>query len=121
MAGMKKLLAWWRSLTLFWRPWHIAGYVDAADEVPAVLSAKGVILVGSEGNPTWAALDCPCRRGHRLMVNLDKSRRPVWTIDSMKPLTIRPSIDDITPDGQCHFVLRRGRIRWAYADRRTGS
>lgn len=117
MAGMKKLLSWCRSLALLWRPWRIAGYVTAADEIPTQLPAKGVILVGLEDSPTWAVLDCPCRRGHRLMVNLDKTRRPVWTIDSIKPLTVRPSIDDITPDRRCHFVLRRGRIRWALPER----
>ena len=121
MAGMKKLLSWWRSLALLWRPWHIAGYVGAADEIPDQLPAKGVILVGDDGNPTWVALDCPCPRGHRLMVNLDKSRRPAWRIDSTKPLTIRPSIDNIVSDRQCHFVVHRGRIRWAHADRRFDS
>ena len=119
MAVMKKLLSWWWSLALPWRPWGIAGYVGAADEIPDKLPPKGVILVGVEGNPTWAALDCPCRRGHRLLVNLDRSRLPVWTIDSIKPLTIRPSIADITFDRQCHFWVRRGRIRWAYPDRRV--
>ena len=121
MAGMKKLLSWWRSLALPSRPWGIAGYVGAADEIPDQLPAKGVILVGMEDNPTWAALDCPCRRGHQLLVNLDRSRRPVWTIDSIKPLTIRPSIADTTFDRQCHFWVRRGRIRWAYPDRTVNS
>ena len=116
---MKKLLSLWRSLALLWRPWGIAGYVRAADEVPEALPPKGVILVGDEANPTWAVLECPCRRGHRLMVNLDRSRRPVWTIDPIKPLTIRPSIDDITPERQCHFVVHRGRIRWADYGRRV--
>ena len=118
MASMKKLLSWLRPLTLLWRPWTIVGYVGAADEIPDQLPAKGVILVGAEDNPTWAALDCPCRRGHRLMVNLDRFRLPVWTIDSIKPLTIRPSIDDITSDRQCHFVVHRGRIKWAFASKR---
>ena len=121
MAGMKKLRSWWRSLALQWRPWRIAGYVGVADEIPDQLPAKGVIVVGVEGNSTWAALDCPCNTGHRLMVNLDRYRCPVWTIDSITPLTIRPSIDDITSDRQCHFVVRRGRIRWAYAARRVSS
>ena len=101
-----------------WRPWRIAGYVGAADEIPDQLPPKGVFLVGVEGSPTWAALDCPCRRGHRLLVNLDRSRRPVWTIDSIKPLTIRPSIADIAFGRQCHFWVRRGRISWAYPYRR---
>lgn len=119
MAGLKKLISWLRALLMLWRPWAIAGYVEAADEIPDHLPHKGVILVGTAGIPTWAVLDCPCRKGHRLMVNLDKSRLPVWTIDSMKPLTIRPSIDDITSERQCHFVVRQGRIRWAHTDRRA--
>ena len=117
MAGMKKLLLWLLSLPLLWRPWAIAGYVGAADELPDHLPKKGVVLVGDEGNPTWAAFDCPCRKGHRLIINLDRSRLPVWTIDATKPLTILPSIDDIAPDRQCHFWVRRGRIRWAYPTR----
>ena len=109
---MKKLLSWLRSLRVVWRPWAIAGHVGAADEIPDQLPEKGIILVGVGDSPTWAALDCPCRKGHRLMVNLDRSRLPVWTIDSVKPLTLRPSIDDITQARQCHFLIRRGRIRW---------
>ena len=112
MAGIKRLIAWWQSLSLPWRPWHIVRYVDAADEIPDQVSNKGVILVGAPGDTTWAVFDCPCRREHRLMVNLDSSRHPAWRITSIKPLTIHPSIDDITAGRQCHFFIRRGRIRW---------
>ena len=118
---MKKLLSWLRSLGLVWRPWAIAGYVGAADEIPDQLPDKGIILVGAGDSLRWAALDCPCRKGHRLMVNLDRSRLPVWTIDSVNPLTLRPSIDDTTQARQCHFLIRRGRIRWVYSDRRINS
>lgn len=121
MAGMKKFIAWWQLLTLLWRPWRIVGCVDAADEIPDQLPAKGVILVGVKDKATWAALDCPCRKGHRLMVNLDRSRHPVWTVDSLEPLTLRPSIDDIASDRRCHFVVRRGRIRWARTSRRVNA
>ena len=117
MAVLGKLMNWWQSLPFPWRPWRIVGHVDASDEVPEQLPVKGVILVGSLGRTTWAAFDCPCRMGHRLIVNLDKSRRPFWKVDPLKPLTIRPSIDDITPERRCHFFIRSGRINWAYGNR----
>ena len=89
------------------------GQVSSGDEVPDKLPDKGVLIVGAPGNATWAAFDCPCRTGHRLMVNLDRRRHPFWSVDSLKPLTIRPSIDDVTSKRRCHFFVRGGRIRWA--------
>ncbi len=62
-----------------------------------------------------AVFDCPCRTGHRLMVNLDRTRHPFWRIESRRPLSIRPSIDDITSERRCHFIIRDGKLRWAIA------
>ncbi len=47
------------------------------------------------------------------MVNLDKTRRPVWKIESRIPLSIRPSIDSVTPERRCHFTIRAGKTIWA--------
>ena len=113
MAGMKRLLAWWHSLPLPWRPWRIVGHVSAADEVPDPLPHRALVLVGASARTTWAVFDCPCRTGHRLMLNLDRTRYPFWSIESREPLSIRPSIDDITPERRCHFIIRDGRLRWA--------
>ena len=109
---MNRLRAWWRFLPLPWHAWRIVGQVPAADEVPLRLPYRGVMLVGASGNAAWAAFDCPCRSGHRLLVNLDISRHPFWRIVSRKPLSIRPSIDNITPERRCHFTIRRGKARW---------
>ena len=119
MAGMRWLVGWWQSLAFPWRAWRVVGQVDAGDEVPDRLPNKGAVLVGTPASATWVAFDCPCRTGHRLMVNLDRSRRPFWSVDSLKPLTIRPSIDDITPERRCHFIVRGGRITRAHYDRRV--
>ena len=119
MAALKKLIARWQSLPFPWRVWRVVGYVAEGDEVPEVLPDKGVVLVGAPENRTWAAFDCPCQKGHRLMVNLDKSRRPVWNIDCLKPLTIRPSIDNIGREHRCHFLVRSGKIDWSDYDRRV--
>lgn len=116
MAALGKITAWWRSLTFPWSPWRIVGHVYAGDEVPEQLPAKSIVLVGMPGKATWAAFDCPCRIGHRLMVNLDKSRSPYWSVACLKPLTIRPSIDDITAERRCHFFVRNGRINWAHGN-----
>ena len=49
------------------------------------------------------------------MVNLDRTKYPFWTIESHKPLSICPSIDDITQERRCHFIIRGGKIRWVIA------
>lgn len=115
MAEMKRLVAWWQSLPLPWRTWRIVEHVGAGDEVPERLPYRGVVLVGAPRSATWAVLDCPCRAGHRLMVNLDRTRHPFWRIESGKPLSIRPSIDNITPERRCHFIVRGGKTSWRTA------
>lgn len=110
---MKRLVAWWRSLPLPWRSWRIVERVGAADEVPERLPQRGVVLVGAPASRAWAVFDCPCGTGHRLMVNLDRTRHPFWTIEFREPLSILPSIDNITPERRCHFIIRDGKIGWA--------
>lgn len=106
-------IAWWQWLPRPWSKWRIVTRVDAGDEVPDRLPTRGVALVGSADKPTWIAFDCPCERGHRLMVSLDQTRRPAWRITSTKPLTVRPSVDDITAERRCHFFISSGKIKWS--------
>jgi hypothetical protein len=113
------VIGWWQWLPLPWRQWRVVGRVDAGDEVPDRLPRKGVVLVGAPERPTWAAFDCPCRRGHRLMVNLNTERYPAWHVQSLRPLSIQPSIDNITPQQRCHFFMRGGKIVWAGAEPRS--
>ena len=110
---LKALLDWWWALPFPWRAWRIIGLVAAGDEVPARLPFRGVVLVGVEGSENWAALDCACRTRHRLMVNLNAARRPFWTIESRRPLSIYPSIDSVASVGRCHFTIRDGKTLWA--------
>lgn len=113
MAKLTAIHAWWLSLSVPWRRWRIVGYADAGDEVPDTIPYRGVVLVGTPQRPTWAALDCPCRSGHRLLVNLDASRYPHWKISSQPRLSLWPSIDSVAQGRRCHFVLSKGTIRWA--------
>jgi hypothetical protein len=99
MAGVKKL-------------WRIVRTVDQADEVPTELASAGAILVGSARMPKWLAFDCPCLTGHRIMVPLDSSQDPHWTVTDADPLSVWPSFDYRSPARRCHFVLARGRVLW---------
>ena len=111
MARMKSLSVWWQSLPLPWRKWRVVGQVFAGDDVPDRLPYRGVVLVGAP-DTTWAVFDCPCRTEHRLLLNLHKSRRPLWRITSRKPLSIFPSIDNITAKRRCHFTIHTGKVTW---------
>ena len=113
MAVLRRLLSWYSTASVRWRRWRLVATVDAGDELPETLPRRGVVLVGASSRPQWAVFDCPCKNDHRLMLNLDTRRYPCWQIIESRPLSIRPSIDAASDVGRCHFVVRRGRIRWA--------
>ncbi len=109
MAGIARI-PWWQ-----WNPfiaWRIVAFVEAADEVPHRLPAKGAVVVGSIQRPKWLAFDCPCRTGHRIMVSLDPLHSPHWTLLKGKPLSVSPSIDYQTAKKRCHYFIRRGKTIW---------
>lgn len=118
MAGVTPV-RWWHWLPRPFRKWHVLGYVEAGDLVPDRLPRRSAVLIGSEEHPTWAAFDCPCAEKHRLMVNLDSGRRPSWRVEAARPLTLKPSIDDVTAGRRCHFFITKGRTVWARSDRRS--
>jgi hypothetical protein len=97
------------------RRFFVAGEVGAADEIPKRLPRKAVVLVSQAGRATWAAFDCPCKRRHRLMVNLDTGRKPYWRLAATSGVSLSPSIDTRDHGIRCHFVLRSGRAQWVGA------
>ena len=76
--------------------WKIIQQVEAADEIPKVIPANGIVLAGPLKKPHWLAFDCPCGNRHRIMVNLDSRRRPCWAMRQTNPVSIYPSFDVIT-------------------------
>ena len=86
--------------------------MEAGDEVPLEIPERGIVLVGSADDPRWAVFDCPCKNGHRLMLNLDTSRSPAWRIQPTRRVSMSPSIDSYTEIGRCHFFVRRGKVQW---------
>lgn len=98
---------WWP-----WWSWRVVGVVEAADDVPGRLPPRAAVLVGDRKTPKWLSFDCPCRNNHRILVNLDERRRPVWRLAHGRKLSISPSIDALGPVGRCHFFITSGRVKW---------
>ncbi len=116
MAEMTKI-SWWQWLPFF--RWRVVAFVDSADNVPEKLPRNGAVLVGPPARPKWIVFDCPCRRGHRIMLNTDKARLPYWSTTVKGRLTISPSIDSNHAMRRCHYFIRNGRIQWVYERKST--
>jgi Family of unknown function (DUF6527) len=85
-------------------------YASVAD-IPKVLSRHEIALVRAGDRLKWAVFECPCGYGHRIMINLDPRRRPVWRIAHVSPLSVVPSIDS-REKRRCHFWLTSNHVRW---------
>ena len=109
MANVSSI-PWWQWIPRF--SWRIVATVEAADEIPARLPGKGVVLVGSQQHPKWLAFDCPCRTGHRIMITFEATHSPHWRLISAQKLTVCPSVDYRTPSRRCHYLIKHGRIIW---------
>lgn len=91
---------------------HIVALVAKPSQVPDELPTNAAILTGpSLNSPRWILFDCPCRRGHRVMLNLSGAERPVWRYKGLRKLSLQPSVDDLTLD-RCHYFVRNGLIEW---------
>jgi hypothetical protein len=108
----KLTIRWWDWIEWPWRRWQVDGWLDAADEVPEKLPPRSVIAIGSEDYPKWAVFDCPCGRGHRIMLSLSSGSSRRWHLEAMKPITLAPSIDSWHAGVRCHYFIRNGKVLW---------
>ena len=108
---------------LVFHPWLLGGIVSEGDEVPDRIPARRAFLVGVPSGWKWLVFDCPCRAGHRIMLNLDPDRRPYWIlrVSSTRRLTVSPSIDYRGNGLSCHYFIRDGRVVWFRRTRRLMS
>jgi hypothetical protein len=116
MAELTRI-SWWQWIPIF--RWRIVAVVESADDVPRRLPRNGVVLVGQRSRPKWFAFDCPCRRGHRILLNADATRVPRWSGTLRGPLSIKPSVDYLGAAHRCHYFVRNGRIRWVHEGHRS--
>ena len=110
---MDELKRWFERLPLPWRRWRVTHLVESAADVPECLPYRGAALVVfGQAKPGWLVFDCPCACPHRVMLNLDPERYPWWQTLSLDPLTIQPSVDDLSNSSRCHYLIQGGRIIW---------
>lgn len=112
----------WHSLQHNWPPqWltrqppllYCRGQVESADEIPDKLPKNTAVIVGSATQPKWIAFDCPCRSGHRIMLNLDRGRSPFWQLSTVDgPLSLSPSVNYYDGRRRCHYFVRNGKVDW---------
>lgn len=96
----------------YWRRWKADMTSPSVGDTPETIPHRHAIVVGPANHPKWLVFDCPCRRGHRVMLNLDVGHTPRWRTSNDVPLTLHPSVDERSPVGHCHYVVREGRVRW---------
>ena len=96
------------------RAWQLEATVADMDEVPPHIGPRRAYLVATARHHKWLVFDCPCGTGHRIVLNLDRARRPVWTlrVSKRRVITLHPSVDYRDGRLACHYVLLDGRIEW---------
>lgn len=82
------------------------------DDLPKHLG--GTIYVISRGSASrWVVLECPCRCGTRIQVNLMASQQPCWRIiEEADTVTLRPSLWRASGTCMSHFFVERNYVRW---------
>lgn len=95
-----------------WRRWKVVQQVEAADEVPERLGPRTAVFVGTREHPKWLAFDCPCGRGHRILIPLERSKKPHWRLAEGDRMTLSPSVDAVWRGRRCHYVIRSGKTIW---------
>lgn len=107
----------WRSLLSLWkqlrrrRQFSRIVRLKSRDKLPDRLG-KALFIIGDPVEK-WVILECPCRCGERIEVNLMKSRSPHWdfVLEDGK-VSLRPSL--WVPSERCgsHFWITGSRINW---------
>ncbi len=90
-------------------------YYQEYSDLPEQPAPNELAIAGTRGRPKWALIDCPCGRGHTILLTLSTNDMPHWTVglDDKSLPSLSPSVDRNRgkPD-RCHFWLRHGKIQW---------
>lgn len=108
-----RLVDWWRRRQRTVPRIDSVAYYERQSEAPTSIPRHKLVLIGKGEHLKWAAFECPCGTGHKIMVNLSTTRAPNWrvVVDNGSP-TLLPSINYHDEYGRCHFWLRSGRIEF---------
>lgn len=81
---------------------------------PAILIKNIVYVVGEKKFVKWAYLKCPCGCNDAIMLSLNRTKSPSWSVkqDKLGRATISPSINKL--DGcKSHFFIKNGKVIWS--------
>ncbi|PSB49236.1 hypothetical protein C7B80_03310 [Cyanosarcina cf. burmensis CCALA 770] len=80
---------------------------------PEEVKPRQMLIVGEAGERKWVCFRCPGGCGETILLSLNQSRHPCWTIstDWLGRATIYPSIKQLN-DCRCHFWIRQGNVEW---------
>ena len=86
--------------------------VSRMSDVPEKLDGQAYI-VKRNGKDMWLVFDCPCSSGHKLVLNLSRSRYPFWQTKLKKNvLNVLPSVW-VTDECHSHFFIKNNDVVWA--------
>lgn len=110
LTALNPILGLWRRLRRR-RRYDGVKRVATMHDVPKRLG--GSVYVVGLNTPKWVVIECPCRCGSRIDVNLMRNREPNWKLAvSKEGATLAPSL--WMPLNKCgsHFFVRRNRVVW---------
>lgn len=84
------------------------------EDFPESIKENVIYIIGDIKSPWLLALQCPCKCGQIIQLNLLEDADPHWEfkINKKDKISISPSVWRIT-GCKSHFVLRNGQIEWA--------
>lgn len=83
---------------------------------PDTLKKNIVYVVGEKKYVKWAYLKCPCGCNDAILLSLNRTEYPSWSIyqDNLGRASISPSIKKL--DGcKSHFFIKKGKLIWAHS------
>lgn len=113
-------------MSVFWRVWAafaqlwqrlfgrpVVYRARHVPDAPDKLEDGFVYIVGADGYDWSALMCCPGGCGKTLEMNLLPTAKPVWRVTKHEDgvVSLHPSVW-LKTGCACHFVLRRGAIRW---------
>jgi hypothetical protein len=85
---------------------------------PEEVMSGEVVIVGDKNYQKWACFRCPSSCGELILLSLNKSQHPSWSItgDWLNRPTLHPSVRQLN-DCQCHFWIKNGVTHWCHDSR----
>lgn len=115
LAKVRKLSRWLKSHKKEPQYFRRVHTVTGISAVPPEIG-HDIYVVEKGRRRAWAVFNCPCERGHRIVVNLSRGRRPRWDVSVRRGLaSFWPSLW-LKQDCESHFWIRNSRVYWAISD-----